>query len=144
LKAANCNTEHKLKNAKLKITYPRTAVLDILDNSELPVTADDIFLKMKTNPTLVNFSTVYRTLETLSEKGIINRFYIDGEKRALYESVRDKHRHYLICIGCHKILPLDCCPLSAYQKQLEKEAHYSIVSHMLILYGYCPQCKADS
>ena len=132
----------KLKNSDLKITDPRRRVLDILENSGVPVSAESIYLMIRGDSVKTNLSTVYRTLETFIDKGLAARFNVEKEKKAFYESIREKHRHYLVCLGCHKIMALDICPLSLYEKELEKNTDYSIVKHKLVLYGYCPQCKA--
>jgi len=51
------------------------------------------------------------------------------------------HRHYLICLGCKKIMPIDHCPLGDYEKSLAKKTNYLISGHRLDIYGYCPECK---
>jgi Fur family ferric uptake transcriptional regulator len=39
------------------------------------------------------------------------------------------------------MITLRDCPLSDYEKELEKTTDYSIVGHDLSMYGYCPECK---
>lgn len=133
--------EELLKKSGLKITKQRMAILDILKNSELPTTAEDVFLGLKERGVAANLSTVYRTLETLHNCGIIKKFRIVGEGKAFYEFFRVVHRHFLVCIECKKMLPICGCPLSDYEKALEEKTDFKISGHKLDIYGYCPECR---
>ncbi len=35
------------------------------------------------------------------------------------------HTHYLVCLGCKKILSIRHCPLEAYEKSLADETQYT-------------------
>ncbi|SMC64890.1 Fur family transcriptional regulator [Papillibacter cinnamivorans] len=132
--------EH-LKQSGLKNTRHRVAVLDILGQSSQPLAAEEVFLRLKDRGVSANLSTVYRTLEVLAEKGLATKLHITGDGRALFELNRMLHTHYLVCLGCKKILSIRHCPLEAYEKSLADETRYSIAGHRLDIYGYCPECQ---
>jgi Fur family ferric uptake transcriptional regulator len=69
------------------------------------------------------------------------RLSIPGDNRALYEMNQMTHRHYLVCLGCKKILAIEHCPLKAYEKALGEKTDYAIAGHKLDIYGYCPECR---
>jgi Fur family ferric uptake transcriptional regulator len=77
----------------------------------------------------------------LADKNLAIKFNIMGDDRTLFEYNRMVHRHYLICMGCKKILAINRCPLEDYEKSLAKETNYSIAGHKLDIYGYCPKCR---
>ncbi|MCE5202440.1 MAG: transcriptional repressor [Synergistaceae bacterium] len=133
--------DNELKQSGLKNTKQRTAVLDFLEHHDGPISAEQVFVELKQRDLSVNLSTVYRILETLANKGIITKLYIVGDTKALFEYKRIMHRHYLVCLGCRKIIAIDNCPLEAYEKSLEKSTNYSIAGHRLDIYGYCPECR---
>ncbi|MDW7659171.1 MAG: transcriptional repressor [Bacillota bacterium] len=133
--------EEDLNNCGLKKTKHRMAILDILDKNEQPRTAEDIFAALQARKVSINLSTVYRTLDILVTNRLLNRLSISQDGRALHEYNRRVHRHYLVCIGCHKIVPIDGCPLEDYSRKLEVETNYVISGHKLDLYGYCPECR---
>ena len=54
---------------------------------------------------------------------------------------REEHGHYLVCTQCHSRIRLQECPLTAMEKQLERETGFSIDRHQLTLYGKCPACR---
>ena len=135
------NFSEDLKQSGLKKTKHRIAILDILEKSKQPISADDIFLKLTEKEMATNLSTVYRILETLTDKSLVTKLNIASENRTLYEYNRQIHRHYLICLKCKSILPINCCPLKEYEKSLADEEGYVIVDHKLTIYGYCPKCQ---
>lgn len=130
-----------LKNCGLKCTGHRTAILGILDRSDQPATAEQVYIELKNQSISINLSTVYRVLDILAVNKLLNRLSISRDGRALYEYNRRIHRHYLICLGCRKIMPIDGCPLESYNRALEAETCYTITGHKLDIYGYCPQCR---
>ena len=125
----------------LKNTKSRLAILDVLEQSDQPISAEQVFLELKEKNITANISTVYRTLDALTEKNLATKLSITGDNRTLYEFNRMIHRHYLICLGCKKIMAIDSCPLEDYEKSLAKETNYLISGHRLDIYGYCPACR---
>lgn len=137
------DTELLLRKRGLRTTKQRKAILDILKSRKLPATAEDVFLELKVKDISANISTVYRTLDTMFENRIINKFNIVGDDRAFYELASVKHRHFLVCIGCKAITPITGCPLSGYEKTIEAKTNYRIAGHRLNIYGYCPKCALN-
>ena len=130
-----------LRNSGLKSTKSRSGILNILAQMDQPISAEQIFLELKKKNISANLSTVYRTLDVLADKNLATRISISGNSRNLYEFNRMNHRHYLVCLGCHKIIAINHCPLADYETKLEKETNYSITGHKLNIYGYCPDCQ---
>jgi len=130
-----------LKINGLKSTKHRIAILDILKKSSQPISTEKIFQEMQKIKIAINLSTVYRTLEILSEKNLIIKLNFIGDNKTLFEMNHMIHTHHLICLGCKKILAINRCPLEGYEKALEIETNYSIAGHKLDIYGYCPDCR---
>lgn len=130
-----------IRQQGLKSTKPRLSILTILAQSEQPLDAEQVFLALKEQNVSVNLSTVYRTLEVLAKKGLITGLILSGAHRAVYAFNRQGHRHYLVCLGCKKMIAVEGCPLSGYEHQLEQQTGYLISAHQLDLYGYCPACR---
>ena len=128
-----------LRNAGLKATRQRAAVLRVLAESEEPLAAQDVHRLLRRRIE-ADLSTVYRSLESMAEKGLLLKTVLSGESRTLFEFNRMLHRHYLVCVGCKKIQPIDHCPLEDYERSLEAQTGYRILSHKLAVYGRCPAC----
>jgi Fur family ferric uptake transcriptional regulator len=129
-----------LKGGNLKSTKHRIAVLEILKANKLPLSAEDIYIRLKQNNTSISLSTVYRVLETLHEKDIVSKVSIPDSSRAVYELHGNEHRHHLLCVKCKKLLAIDGCPLEEYEKLLEDRFGFTVKGHNLEVYGYCKSC----
>lgn len=125
----------------LKNTRHRNLIYDLLRPSELPLTAEDVFLRLKDVDASVSLSTVYRILDAFAEKGLAVKADSIGGGKAAYEICRAEHRHRLVCMGCKKTVPIDGCPLEKFEKTLSEKTQFDITSHRLEIFGYCPECK---
>lgn len=123
-----------------KNTKSRKAIVEILEGTNAPITADELYFNIREKGISTNLSTVYRTLELMESKGLVIKTIItDGKAR--YELLKAEHRHHLICLNCNKIVPLDDCPLAKLESDVEKKTEFDITGHKLELYGLCPKCK---
>ncbi len=130
-----------LRSHGLKHTHNRAAILGYLEMADQPVCAEQIYDGLKEQGLAVNLSTVYRTLESLCEAGLVRKFVLESPGKALFEYNDSGHRHHLVCLECKKIIPISSCPLGGYEQVLESETGYAITGHKLNVYGYCPACK---
>lgn len=133
--------EKRLKACGLKNTRQRKAILDIMLSGNRPFTVEEVYLLLKAKSIDISMSTVYRSLETLSQNGVLQQVTLSGDDRMAYVIDRAAHSHYLVCSGCKKILPISQCPLGSYEKALADETGFEIQGHRLDIYGLCPDCQ---
>ncbi len=122
----------------LKKTENRMHIMEILEENSEPMTAETIFVEMRKKHTC-NFSTVYRILSILTEKGIVLKS-TDTDKKAYFQMNNAKHNHYLTCMKCHKKIPIDGCPLEKMGRELKEKTGFRIMGHNLEFIGECPEC----
>ncbi len=138
----NSDVKDLLKKEGYRNTPARRAIISLLKEATSPITAEDLFLLVKNFHGSINLSTIYRSLDLFTSKGILNKIvFNDGKAR--YELNRNDHRHHLICLGCNKTIPIDNCPLRLLENQMEKETEFSITGHNFEIYGYCSKCKGQ-
>lgn len=86
------NHRNILIEKELKVTPQRMAVLDALSNLKNHPTADNIIEFIKTNHPNIAIGTVYKTLETFVEVGVIKK--VKTEKDVMrYDSILENHHH---------------------------------------------------
>jgi Fur family ferric uptake transcriptional regulator len=130
---------------KLKIpkgyrhTKQRKAILEILENAEFPIHAEDIFLKLKDRGMDISLSTIYRNLDMLTKEGLVVKSYMLGEDKARF-ALPDK-KNYLVCEKCGKIVIIDNCPFDKFKEELIEVHGFDITGHSIEVYGICPDCK---
>lgn len=84
----------------------------------------------------IGLVTVYRTLDLLSELGLVRRLELGDGPR--YE-LAGGHHHHLICESCGLISEFDECPLDPRRLPVETSG-FKVHSHSLEVYGRCAQC----
>lgn len=129
-----------LKNKGFRLTGQRKAVIDCLVTAVKPLSAEDIFLHAQNKGLGINLATVYRTLDTLAEAGLVERVGVDLHK-AYYTICRSrKHLHHFFCLGCGESYDLPYCPVKERpMKELIPEA-FTVTGHRYEVYGYCGKC----
>lgn len=134
------NTTQTLKNHHIKVTKPRVAIYEILENELQGIEADYIYKKCLDEGISINLSTVYRTLELLEEKNLIEKYDL-GEKKYNFSLIRHGHHHIVECDSCHKVINLDC-PMKQIEDLITKETGFHLTEHHLELKGICRDCMA--
>lgn len=126
----------------IKRTRQREEIFGILYRAAEPVSAADIYNRMAGSTGGVPFaiSTIYRALTVFEEKGYVTRSTPTGQDMCCYEWSRGQHKHYAVCLKCHKLIPLKSCPFEHAEIHTQEE-DFTITGHKLELYGYCGACK---
>lgn len=131
-----------LKDAGLKSTKPRSALLGAMTRFHAPFSTEELFRAVKASD--LDLVTVYRSLATFSDLGIVSRVDLgDGVVRYELRSPDGSHHHHFVCQECQKVEPLDSCEIKAQENRL-RELGYSQLSHRLEFFGICPDCREHS
>ena len=130
----------KLKG--LRASKNRDDVISLLQQGASPMTVEDIYESIKKLNNKISLSTVYRIIEKLVNLNIVHKVTTLDDNRALYEIVKDSHNHhhYMICVKCKKMIPIDDCPVKELEKSIEDKTGFSITGHKFELYGECKNC----
>lgn len=125
----------------LKITSQRRNILKTLYVEDKPLSAKEIFFKLRKDNPRLKLSTIYRNLNKFIDKDIVKKLNIKNNKHEnLFELKSARHHHHLVCVECGDIKELEC-PLEDYLKKVAKENNYEIKDHRLTIYGVCSSCK---
>lgn len=126
----------------IKCTKKREWIYETLLRLGTPVSAEALYqMLLKEMTEEINLSTVYRTLDVFTQKGLVLKNTLSVDDRATYEINHNEHRHHLMCVSCGEITPITGCPLAAYEKELIHHTGYRILEHKLEILGVCPNCQ---
>ena len=128
-----------LNDANLKNTKAREIILEVIKKTSLPIRAEDIY-KLANKKIAINLSTVYRTLATLLEKGILTR-QVMHDKKAYYQISTLAHKHILVCEICHSQTPIEDCPMHHLEDKIKADTGFDIKDHSLEIIGICCKCQ---
>ncbi|MCF7885243.1 MAG: transcriptional repressor [Candidatus Marinimicrobia bacterium] len=101
--------KQKLVDEGIKPTFQRISILKYLEENSKHPTADMIYDFMRKKMPTISKTTVYNTVHTFLENGLINELTITGQE-SRYDINTHNHHHFL-CRNCGKIYDVDIqCP----------------------------------
>jgi Fur family transcriptional regulator, ferric uptake regulator len=119
-------------------TRSQDRILQLLKQFDRGISAQDIYVELRTRNQSVGLATVYRALESLKLEGSIQgRSLPTGE--SLYSCVQ-ADRHHLTCLHCGQSIPIDECPVEQLEQRLEALHKFRIYYHTLEFFGVCENC----
>lgn len=132
--------EHMLREAALRVTGPRLAVLAALHEHPHADT-DTVIDAVRAEFGKVSHQAVYDVLGALTAAGLIRRFQPMGSVARYETRIGDNH-HHAVCRSCGAIADVDCAVGSAPCLTASDDSDYEIGEAEVIYWGHCPQCAA--
>lgn len=135
----NSDSLDQLRDKGFRLTPQRLAILDILQTSGRHMLPVEIVEDAQKKMPGITEATVYRTLEFLTNAGLILPAHI-GSGQLVYESAEHLH-HHLICRVCSGSVDIDHAILQPLYDQLKESSGFLIDSVHVTLFGICPACQ---
>lgn len=129
-----------LQDKGYRLTAARRAIVEALVTSGGHVSADDLAERVRRAVPNVGRMTVYRTLDLLSELGLIRPVY-QGTGAAHYILLEDGHHHHLVCSNCDQVIEFDECVVQEISEVLGGRYNFQVQGHLLELFGICSDCS---
>ena len=95
----------ELSNCGFKITPQRRLILDILQKSDRPLTAEETAERIKKKEPRISVATIYRNLNLLVEIEVLSKLEI-ADAAARFQ-INQGHNHHLLCLGCGAAIKLN-------------------------------------
>jgi len=124
-----------------RVTTPRRAIVTALVDADNHVTADDLADAVQQAHPDVARSTVYRTLDTLTEMGVIDHAHL-GHGPAIYHFTERTH-HHLVCQNCGRVIELPLAVLTPLQDSVARDYHFHIDATHFAIAGHCAECLSS-
>jgi Fur family ferric uptake transcriptional regulator len=141
LASMGASIEAVLREAGLRVTRPRVAVLDVL-TGEPHATADLVARKVRAELGKVSTQAVYDVLAACVDAGLVRRIEPAGSP-ALFEIRTGDNHHHLVCRVCARTTDADCA--SGVRPCLTPSDHagYAIDEAEVVFWGVCPDCQLN-
>jgi Fur family transcriptional regulator, stress-responsive regulator len=136
---AEIQHERMLRDAELRVTRPRMAVLSALEQSPHADTNSIIGLTRQRLGD-VSHQAVYDVLQALTDAGIVRRIQPLGSV-ARYESRVGDNHHHVVCRSCGAVADVDCAVGGAPCLTPSASHGYAIDEAEVIYWGTCPACQ---
>ena len=123
----------ELTKAGLKVTLPRLRILELLEEDQAHLSAEDIYRKLIDAGEEVGLATVYRVLTQFEQAGICIRHNFE-EGHAVYELTPSDHHDHMVCLDTGDVIEFTDDVIEERQKILATEHGYEIIDHSMVLY----------
>ncbi len=143
--------EGPFRKGGFRRTAPRQAVLDIVRDANDYLSADEAYRRVFERLPGIGIATVYRTLQLLTELGVLNRIVSDDGK-ALYrfaDETAANHRVVLVCRRCSQRRPVSIKDepirgrLEAFHEAIGSEHAFNVEQSVHQVFGLCDDCSYD-
>ena len=128
-----------LKDKGLKLTPQRRLIVDIIDETDAHLTAEEIIDYVKNRMPGVNKSTIYRTLELLEKCGCV--FKSESGDRSIYHHAEAGHHHHLFCSKCGKSIYCEENIFLPVEKRLAEKYGLKVNFRHMVISGLCEECR---
>jgi Fur family ferric uptake transcriptional regulator len=129
-----------LREAGLRPTAQRLAVIRELQRQQDGASAQELHVALRSRGLGIGLATVYRTLQALTEHGAIDSLrHRSGEMS--YRLCGHAHHHHLTCVSCQRVVELEGCTLEEWLGRVSREQGFALTSHQVELAGVCSACQ---
>jgi Fur family ferric uptake transcriptional regulator len=119
-------------------TKQRTAVVDLLNTVDDFRSAQELHDELRKRGAGIGLTTVYRTLQSLSEAGEIDVLRT-GSGEAIYRRCSSHHHHHLVCRVCGRTVEVEGPAVERWAEKIASENGFSDISHTVEITGTCAE-----
>ena len=132
--------EDACRTAGLRLTPQRIEIFRELASSTDHPSAETLHLRLAEKMPTLSLDTVYRTLGTLADYGLVNKVET-VESQARFEASHVVH-HHLVCEKCKQIMDFRWQFIDEAELPESVTAWGRVERKSLVAYGTCRQCLA--
>jgi Fe2+ or Zn2+ uptake regulation protein len=131
---------HSLEGAGYRLTAPRRAVAELIASRRGHFTADELLSDSRARRLGVTRATVFRSLEVLTELGLVERLDLPTGEHA-FVACDPAHHHHVVCSSCGRSTEVADNGFEAVAAAIVRQSGYRVDTHRLELFGLCPSCQ---
>ena len=131
-----------LKPLGIRLTPQRLAIAEVVVNSADHPTVRDIFNRVQAFFPYVTIATVYSTLATLEQAGVVRELPFQRQSR--YDANLAPHAN-LVCVGCGNVVDADVGQETVAELEhiISSDSDFEVSSQRVDFYGWCSGCNPE-
>ncbi len=133
------DTAQRLRDAGLRVTAPRLAVLHVLAGHPHS-TAETLARLVRGRIGRVSTQAVYDVLAACAGAGLVRRIEPAGSPARFETRTGDNH-HHLVCRSCGRTTDVDCAIGARPCLTPSDDAGYQLDEAEVVFWGLCPSCQ---
>jgi len=128
-----------LRRSGLRLTHQRLEIVRVLAADETHPDAETVYEAVRMRVPTISMDTVYRTLATLSDRGLITRVqFLPGPAR--YDVNQTTHHHF-VCTCCGLVRDIDDPALDAIRPTADVRRMGRTDAVSVQFRGVCTACR---
>ena len=137
------STIHMLQENGLRATPQRRAVLEVIAAHGGHLTAEDVHREARQLNPRISLATVYRTLATLQQAGLIQHSFSDqGHDRSRFEAAGAPEHFHFTCLSCGRIIEYKSRQVTTIRRELAERHGVTVTQACMCVSGYCQECAS--
>ena len=128
-----------LSNQKYRMTHQRQVILEEIRKVNTHPTADEIYDMVRKRLPRISLGTVYRNLEILSTRGLIQK--VGPLSSQMRFDGNTKSHYHIRCNYCGRVEDAPIESMDDIENAVRNVSDYSIIGHSLEFMGICPECR---
>jgi Fur family transcriptional regulator, ferric uptake regulator len=130
-------------NIGVRSTRQRSAISALLDEIDEFRSAQELHDELRKRGEGIGLTTVYRTLQALSDAGTIDVLRTDSGE-AVYRRCSSGHHHHVVCRECGYTVEVEGAAVEEWAESIASAHGFGNVSHTLEVFGTCTTCANQS
>ncbi len=139
----NASSGRPLAVPGVRATRQRAAVSELLDRLDDFRSAQEIHEELRRGGEGIGLTTVYRTLQTLTDAGEIDVLRT-GAGEASYRRCSQHHHHHLVCRSCGRTVEVEGPAVEHWAERVAAEHGFAEIDHTVEILGVCATCRTHS
>jgi len=138
----NRNNKSSISEQGYRLTRQRKLVLEILEESQEHLDAEDLYARAKERDPRISLATVYRTLAILKEARLVQEHRL-GESHAHFETIQATPHYHFTCLKCGRVIEFEAPQVMEVASKLCESKGLQVTDMHLLFSGYCSVCRED-
>ncbi|NDF15548.1 transcriptional repressor [bacterium] len=130
-----------LKEKSLRATRPREQVAEVAMSRETHFDIQTLIKEVRLIHPEISPATVYRSVNTLCEAGILTETLRSQGGVTLYESALEEHHDHVVCMDCGEIFEFHDASVEKAQHKAIESMGFEEVRHRHVVYARCTRLK---
>jgi Fur family ferric uptake transcriptional regulator len=132
----------RLRSAGQRVTPQRLVILGAFRPGE-HLSADEVFERVERELPAMTRSTVYRSLESFRDAGLISETDLGYGVRQ-FELLGEARHHHLLCHACGAMIDLPDELIEPLRLAIDDRFGFDAGIEHLAIFGYCAECRTES
>lgn len=126
-----------LREKGLRVTAQREKVAEVALSQDHHFEIQDLISQVRSIYTDISPATVYRSVGTLCEAGLLHETLQNSTGVTLYESNDHIHHDHVVCLDCNEIFEFHDTQLEKAQSNAIAKINFTESRHQHVIYAHC-------